>query len=72
MPPFCEVDSCSKNVIWGGGEERSGPPRVCILMSSFTLFRTKYVTYLKTFWCKFLMRVLMLDFEILSLVTFFL
>ena len=40
-------------------------------MSSFTFFRTKYVTYLKTFWCKFLMRVLMLDFEILSLVTFF-
>lgn len=47
---------------WGGGR---------CLLSSFTLFRIKYVRYLKTFWCKFLMRVLMLDFEILSLVTFF-
>ncbi len=33
------------------------------------LFRMKYVRYLMTFWCKFLTRILMLDFGILSLVS---
>ena len=39
------------------------------LLSSFLLFNTKYVKYLMAFWCMFFIRVLMLDFGILSSVN---
>ena len=42
---------------------------VCLL-SSFLLFRTKYVRYLMVFWCMFFKRVLNLVFGVLSLVSF--
>jgi hypothetical protein len=42
---------------------------VCLL-SSFLLFRTKYVRYLKAIWCMFFMRIQILDFKILRLVGF--
>jgi hypothetical protein len=40
------------------------------LLSSFLLFKTKYVRYLMAFWCMFFMRVLIIDFGILRLVSF--
>ena len=40
---------------------------VCLL-SSFLLFKTKYVRYLNAFWCMSFMRLFMLDFGIFSFV----
>ena len=45
-----------------------GGTRVCLL-SSFVLFRTRYVRYLMACWCIFFMRILMLDFGIFSSVN---
>ena len=39
------------------------------LLSSFLLFRTRYVRYLMAFWCIFFMRVLILVFRIFSLIS---
>ena len=49
----------------GGG----GGTDVCFL-SSFLLFRTRYVRYLMTFWCIFFMRVLIFDFGTFRLASF--
>ena len=45
-----------------------GGTGVCLL-SSFLLFRTRYVRYLMTFWCIFLMSVLILVLGIFSLIS---
>jgi hypothetical protein len=42
---------------------------VCLL-SSFLLFRTRYVRYLMVYWCICFIRSLMLDLGIFSLVNF--
>ena len=36
------------------------------LLSSFPLFKTRYVRYLMAFWCMFFMRVLIFDFGMLG------
>ena len=36
------------------------------LLSSFLLFRTRFMRYLMAFWCMYFMRVLMVDFMIFS------
>ena len=50
-------------LLGGGLKERTW---VCLL-SSFQLFRTRYVRYLMAFWWMFIMRFSMLDFGVLSL-----
>ena len=40
------------------------------LLSSFLLFRTRYVRYLMAFWCRCFMRSLILDLGIFSSLSF--
>ena len=50
---------------------RCAQKRTCVcLLSSFLLFKTRYVRYLMAFWCICFMRSLMLDLGIFSLVNF--
>ena len=53
------VYKLSQSMFCGGG----GRMGVCLL-SSFILFRTRYVRSLMAIWCMFFMRVLMMDFGI--------
>ena len=48
----------------GGG----GGTCACLL-SSFLLFKTRYVRYVMMFWSMFFMRVLIFDFEMFKLVS---
>ena len=51
-----------------GGRGRWGKTNICLL-STFLLFRTRYVRYFMAIWCMFFMRVVMMDFGICRLTS---